>query len=122
MCLCKLIIDAYNLIQSLKIVIGNPSISLVALEVLVDSCNVPMSPLATGLPLDDQFSIAIRKCNHSTHNPHPIYNYYLSPSYYVFILFLSFVSIPRNIREAPLDLGWQQAIIDETIASHTINP
>ena len=66
--------------------------------------------------------IAIRKGTHSSHNPHPIYNfltYHRLSSYSAFIATLSFVFIPQTVHEALSHPGWKQAIVKEMVALHS---
>ena len=45
-------------------------VSPIALNARTNSCPIPASSLATCLPFDDQFPIAIRKSTHSLCNPY----------------------------------------------------
>ena len=68
-------------------------------------------------------SIALRKSNRSTRNPHPIYNFLsyhrLSSSYSAFVSTLSPVSFPNSTSEALSHLGWRQTMVDEMAALHS---
>jgi len=59
---------------------------------------------------DTRWTNALRKATHSTHNPHPIYNFLsyhrLSSSYYSLLSSMSFVVIPKIVNEALDHPGW----------------
>ncbi|XP_014490788.1 uncharacterized protein LOC106753484 [Vigna radiata var. radiata] len=82
------------------------------------SASSPSLPLATpSCEGESGWPIALRKGTRSTRNPHPIYNFLsyhrLSPSFYSLLSSVSFVVIPKNVKEA-LDLpGWRQVMIAE---------
>ena len=73
-------------------------------EVLDDSLPVPPIPPTSALSSTNHFPIALRKGNHSTRNPHPIYNFLsyhrLSSSYSAFVSTLSSISLPKSTSEA----------------------
>lgn len=67
--------------------------------------------------MNNDFPIALRQGTRSSRNPHPIYNFLsyhrLSAPYFSFVSSLSYVSLPKNIREALDHPGRRQAMIDE---------
>lgn len=67
-----------------------------------DSSLIP-SVYTLASTLSHDFPIAIRKGNHLTCNPYPIYNfvsyYQLSVTHYAFVISLAFVNIPKIIQE-----------------------
>jgi hypothetical protein len=95
-----------------------PNTELEGTERPTESCPTPgVNPTTDLIDEIPDLSIADRKGNRSTRNPHPIYNFLsyhrLSPSYHSFIASLSFISIPKNVCEALDHPGWRQAMIDE---------
>ena len=73
-------------------------------EAPADSLPIPSASPTPALPLADNLPIALRKGNHSTSNPHPIYNFLschrLSSPYPAFVSTISSVSLPKNTNEA----------------------
>ena len=69
-----------------------------------DSSPMASSSTTPVLPSPADLPIAIRNGTHSSHNPHPIYNFLtyhrLSSPYSTFVSTLSSVSIPQTVHEA----------------------
>ena len=90
---------------------------------LADSLPIPSTSPTPALLLADNLPIALRKGNHSTSNPHPIYNFLsyhrLSSPYSAFVSTISSVSLPKNTNEALSHPGWRQAMVDEMAALHS---
>ena len=89
-----------------------------------DSLPIPSAFPTPTLPSTDDLPIAIRKGTRSTHNPHPICNFLsyhrLSSPYSVFVSAISSISLPKSTHEALSHPGWQQAMVDEMAALHSI--
>ena len=79
-------------------------VPLLSVEALTDSLSLHSASPTPTLPLADNLLIALRKGNHSTSNPHPIYNFLsyhrLSSPYSAFVSTISSVSLPKNTNEA----------------------
>ena len=69
-----------------------------------DSPPIPSAFPAPALPPSAGLPIALRKCNRSTRNPHPIYNFLsyhrLSSPYSAFVSAISSISLPKSTLEA----------------------
>ena len=98
-------------------------VPLLSVEAPADSLPLHSASPTPALPLVDNLSIALRKGNRSTSNPHPIYNFLsyhrLSSPYSAFVSTISSVSLPKNTNEALSHPGWRQAMVDEMAALHS---
>ena len=98
-------------------------VPLPSAEAPADLLPIPSASPDPALPLADNLPIALRKCNCSTSNPHPIYNFLsyhrLSSPYSAFVSTISSVSLPKNTNEALSHPGWRQAMVDEMAALHS---
>ena len=99
-------------------------VPLLSTEAPADSLPLPSASPTPALPLADNLPIALRKGNHSTSNPHPIYNFLsyhrLFSPYSAFVSTISSVSLPKNTNKALSHPGWRQAMLDEMPALHSI--
>ena len=79
-------------------------VPLPSVEAPADSLPIPSASPTPALPLADKLPIALRKGNHSTSNPHHIYNFLsyhrLSSPYSAFVSTISSVSLPKTTNEA----------------------
>ncbi|RVW82003.1 Retrovirus-related Pol polyprotein from transposon RE2 [Vitis vinifera] len=92
-------------------------------EVPANSLPIPSTSPALALPHSADLSIALRKSNRSTRNPHPIYNFLsyhrLSSPYSAFVSVISSVSLLKSTPEALSHPGWRQAMVDEMTVLHS---
>ncbi|RVW71987.1 putative protein phosphatase 2C 55 [Vitis vinifera] len=92
-------------------------------EVPTNSLPIPSASPVSALPPSADLSIALRKGNRSTCNPHPIYNFLsyhrLSSPYSAFVSTISSVFLPKNAPEALSHPSWRQAMVDEMTTLHS---
>ena len=91
---------------------------------LADSSPMALSSMTPILPSPADLPITVRKGTRSSCNPYLIYNFLtyhrLSSPYSVFISTLSSVSLPKTLHEALSHPGWEQAMVEEMAALHSI--
>ena len=86
-----------------------------------DSSPMTPSSITLVLPSPANLPITIRKGNHSSRNPHPIYSFLTYRRlHHILLLFPpSSISLPASVQDALSHLGWKHAMVEEMVALHS---